>query len=55
MLLTKSQSEYLEGLAPLATSEAEEADWRDRWLSIAAKARVACRDDHLRDGKSATA
>jgi hypothetical protein len=55
MPLTKSQAEYLEGLTQLAASEAVEADWRDRWLTIAAKARIARRDDHTRDAESATA
>lgn len=55
MPLITSQAEYLEGLTQLAASEAEEADWRDRWLTIAAKARIASRDDDARNGESATA
>ncbi len=49
MPLTTSQAEYLEGLTQIAASEAEQADWLDRWLTIAAKARIAQRDDHARD------
>ena len=52
---TTSQAEYLEGLTQLAASEAEDADWRDRWLTIAAKARIASRDDRARDDESAAA
>ncbi len=55
MPLTTSQAEYLEGLTQIAASEAEEADWRDRWLTIAAKARIASRDEHAREVESATA
>lgn len=53
MPVTKSQAEYLEGLTQLAASEAQEADWRDRWLMIAAKARLARRDDPPHEGESA--
>ena len=53
--LTKSQSEYLEGLTQLAASEAQEPTGVIAGSTIAAKARVARSEDHARDGESATA
>lgn len=46
MPLTTSQAEYLEGLSQLAASEAAQADWLARWLSIAVQAHTARREDH---------